>query len=115
MQNLIKRFQILKMIPKHILGVVLLLLLATSLFMINTMNSMQASFPIMATVRFEGDYRIGDGDVLCHDSPYYRINTNLVDCDYYTYLNIGKPSFYGEYMSQYSWAESTCSLLQFKK
>ena len=54
-------------------------------------------------------------DILCHDSPYYRINTELVECDYYTFLRIGKPKFYGEYMTQYSWAESTCALLQFKK
>jgi hypothetical protein len=27
---------------------------------------------------------------------------------------VGKPKFYGEYMTQYSWAESTCALLHFK-
>lgn len=52
--------------------------------------------------------------VLQHDTPYYRIDTNFVNCDYFSYLITGKPKFYGEYMSQYSWAESTCALLQFK-
>ena len=26
-----------------------------------------------------------------------------------------KPKFYGEYMTQYSWAEATCAMLQFLK
>ena len=54
-------------------------------------------------------------DVLQHDTPYYRIDTNLVRCDYISFLETGKPEFYGEYMSQYSWAEETCGMLQFKK
>ena len=54
-------------------------------------------------------------DVLQHDTPYYRINTNLVRCDYLSFLETGKPEFYGEYMTQYSWAEATCAMLQFKK
>lgn len=54
-------------------------------------------------------------DVLQHDTPYYRIDTNLIKCDYLSYLETGKPEFYGEYMSQYSWAEETCAMLQFKK
>ena len=53
--------------------------------------------------------------VLRHDSPYYRIDTNLVNCDYFNYLKTGKPKFYGEYMSQYSWAESTCAILLFSE
>ena len=53
-------------------------------------------------------------DVLQHDTPYYRIDTNLVRCDYISFLETGKPEFYGEYMSQYSWAEETCGMLQFK-
>jgi two-component SAPR family response regulator len=58
---------------------------------------------------------IGAEDVLCHETPYYRIDTNLVSCDYFQYLNVGKPKFHGEYMTQYSWAESTCAMLQFKE
>ena len=53
--------------------------------------------------------------VLQHDTPYYRINTNLVKCDYFSFLETGKPQFRGEYMSQYSWAEETCGFLQFEK
>ena len=54
-------------------------------------------------------------DVLQHDTPYYRIDTNLVKCDYLSYLETGKPQFHGEYMTQYSWAEATCAMLQFQK
>ena len=54
-------------------------------------------------------------EVLRHDSPYYRIDTNLVRCDYLSFLESGKPTFFGEYMTQYSWAEQTCARLQFKK
>ena len=54
-------------------------------------------------------------DVLQHDTPYYRIDTNLVRCDYFSFLETGKPKFHGEYMAQYSWAEETCAMLQFKK
>ena len=54
-------------------------------------------------------------DVLQHDTPYYRVDTNLVRCDYLSFLETGKPEFYGEYMTQYSWAEETCAMLQFKK
>ena len=58
---------------------------------------------------------IGAEDVLRHETPYYRIDTNMVICDYFRYLDVGKPKFHGEYMSQYSWAESTCAMLHFKK
>lgn len=54
-------------------------------------------------------------DVFKHDTPYYRIDTNLVKCDYLSYLETGKPEFHGEYMTQYSWAEETCAMLQFNK
>ena len=57
---------------------------------------------------------LGAEDVLRHDTPYYRIDTNLVKCDYLSFLETGKPQFHGEYMTQYSWAEETCALLQFK-
>lgn len=57
---------------------------------------------------------IGAEDVLRHETPYYRIDINLVRCDYFRYLDVGKPEFHGEYMTQYSWAESTCAMLQFK-
>ena len=53
-------------------------------------------------------------DVLRHDTPYYRVDTNLVKCDYLSFLETGNPKFHGEYMTQYSWAEETCAMLQFK-
>ena len=58
---------------------------------------------------------VGAEDVLCHETPYYRIDTDWIRCDYISYLDTGKPGFHGEYMTQYSWAESTCAMLQFKK
>ena len=58
---------------------------------------------------------IGAEDVLRHETPYYRVDTGLVSCDYLSFLDTGIPRFHGEYMTQYSWAESTCALLQFKK
>ena len=58
---------------------------------------------------------VGAESVLCHDTPYYRVDTNLLKCDYFSHLEMGKPEFYGEYMTQYSWAEETCAMLQFKK
>ena len=61
----------------------------------------------LKTIRAEG--------VLQHDTPYYRIDTNLVKCDYLSFLETGRPQFHGEYMTQYSWAEETCAMLQFKK
>lgn len=57
--------------------------------------------------------QIGAEQVLRHETPYYRIDTNLVKCDYFDFLETGKPDFYGEYMTQYSWAEETCARLQF--
>ncbi len=43
-----------------------------------------------------------------------RILTNEVTCDYYEYINGSEQataSFHGEYMSQYSWGESTCAAI----
>ena len=57
---------------------------------------------------------VGAESVLCHETPYYRVDTNLIACDYLNYLDNGKPEFYGEYMTQYSWAEDTCAMLSYK-
>ena len=54
---------------------------------------------------------VGAESVFRHEKPCYRIDTALVECDYYTYLETGKPEFLGEYMMQYSWAEDTCGML----
>jgi two-component SAPR family response regulator len=57
---------------------------------------------------------VGAEEVLQHETPYYRIDTNKIQCDYLSYLETGRPEFYGEYMMQYSWAEETGAALQFK-
>ena len=54
---------------------------------------------------------VGAENVLRHETPCYRVDTSLIQCDYITYLETGKPEFHGEYMMQYSWAEETCALL----
>lgn len=53
-------------------------------------------------------------DILQKNGYFYSIDTSKIICDYYEYLKGGKPQFYGEYMSQYSWAEETCALLERK-
>ena len=58
---------------------------------------------------------VGVDGVLCHETPCYRVDTALIKCDYFSYLENGKPEFRGEYMTQYSWAEETCAMLQFEK
>ena len=58
---------------------------------------------------------VGAEDVLRHETPYYRIDTTLIKCDYLSYLDSKTPEFLGEYMTQFSWAEETCAMLQFKK
>ena len=58
---------------------------------------------------------VGAENVLCHETPCYSIDTHLIKCDYFSYLETGKPEFYSEYMTQYSWAEETCAMLLFKK
>ena len=57
---------------------------------------------------------VGAENVLCHETPCYRVDTSLLKCDYISYLETGKPEFHGEYMTQYSWAEETCAMLLFK-
>ena len=57
---------------------------------------------------------VGADAVFCHETPCYRIDTSLIKCDYFSYLESGKPEFLGEYMSQFSWAEETCAMLQIK-
>ena len=58
---------------------------------------------------------IGAEAVFCHETPCYRIDTSLIKCDYTSYLETGKPEFHGEYMTQYSWAEDKCAMLQFEE
>ena len=57
---------------------------------------------------------VGAEEVFRHETPCYRIDTSLIKCDYISYLETGKPEFFGEYMAQFSWAEETCAMLQTK-
>ena len=54
----------------------------------------------------------GADGVLCQEGYQYRVDPARINCDYHSHLQYGTPEFFGEYMSQYSWAESTCGLLQ---
>ena len=56
---------------------------------------------------------VGAENVLRHETPCYRVDTSLIQCDYLSYLENGKPEFRGEYMMQYSWAEETLAALEF--
>lgn len=58
---------------------------------------------------------IGMEDVFERNNYLYSINPNKIQCDYFSYLQWGKPEFFGEYMHQYSWAEGTCGLLWQRK
>ena len=58
---------------------------------------------------------IGMEAVFVRNNYLYSINPEKIDCDYFSYLKTGKPEFFGEYMSQYSWAEGTCGLLWERK
>lgn len=56
---------------------------------------------------------LGFGDVLIKNANGYAVNTKLVDCDYYKYLNKEisiDDLLQKEYMIQYSWAEETNGL-----
>ena len=57
---------------------------------------------------------VGADAVFCHETPFYRVDTSLLKCDYFNYLETGKPEFLGEYMTQFSWAEETLANLQIK-
>ena len=54
---------------------------------------------------------VGAGGVLCYEQYQYRIDPAQINCDYHNYLQYGTPTFLGEYMTQYSWADATCGLL----
>ena len=57
---------------------------------------------------------VGADAVFCHETPFYRVDTSLIKCDYFSYLEMGNPKFLGEYMTQFSWADETCANLQFR-
>lgn len=54
---------------------------------------------------------VGARDVLQQNGYLYALDTKRIDCDYFSYLDTGRPEFHGEYMSQYDWAENTAGLL----
>lgn len=55
--------------------------------------------------------QINAEQILVKSGNSYAVDPKLIDCDYYSYLKTGKPHFYGEYMTQYSWAEASCAFL----
>lgn len=54
---------------------------------------------------------LGIENVLIHERNRIGIRIDRLDCDYYRYLNGARELFHGEYMSQYSFAESTLAML----
>lgn len=56
--------------------------------------------------------QLGLSDVLMRNGGNIGVNAELIDCDYYDYLNGQKTLFHGEYMSQYSFAEKTAGWLE---
>ena len=61
MSNLRNRLQIFKNLYLQVAGILLLILLAVLLLCFNNANSLHAIGATAAQVRFEGEYRIGDG------------------------------------------------------
>ena len=58
---------------------------------------------------------VGIEDVFERNNYLYSVDTEKIDCDYFNYLKNGRPEFFGEYMSQYTWAEKTCGFLWEKR
>ena len=62
--------------------------------------------------------KIGKEDLLIRKSGLLAINARQLSCDYYRLLD-GDPgainAYFGEYMSQYSWAEPTAGRLWFNR
>ncbi len=53
--------------------------------------------------------------ILCEHKRGRSLNADLVDCDYYQFLSgdsAAAAAFCGQYMSQYSWAETTLAALE---
>ena len=55
---------------------------------------------------------IGKEEILIRRGYFYSFDTTKFSCDYYEYLRTGKPEFFGEYMTQYTWAEETTAILE---
>ena len=90
--------------------------ICASLFPDDSDDSKNASYLRQLVMDLKNTLKsVGAENVLCHETPCYRIDTSLIKCDYVSYLETGKPEFRGEYMTQYSWAEDTCAMLEFNK
>ena len=61
MRDFKNRIQVLKKIPLQIAGIIVLFLAAAFLLWYNHTNSYQATRAFTIPIRFEGEYRIGDG------------------------------------------------------
>lgn len=57
---------------------------------------------------------LGIDNILIQQKGKIGLHIDLIDCDYFDYLNGSKDIFKGEYMSQYSFGEITQSFLQEK-
>lgn len=55
--------------------------------------------------------QLGLSEVLVRSGGDVGVNVEIIDCDYYDYLEGKKSFFHGEYMSQYSFAEGTMGWL----
>lgn len=58
---------------------------------------------------------LGCPDLFNKSRGYISINTDLIDCDYYSFMNGDSDAinaYSGEYMAQYSWAEFTVGYLE---
>ena len=90
--------------------------ICASLFPDDSDDSKNASYLRQLVLDLKNTLKsVGAENVLCHETPCYRIDTSLIKCDYVSFLETGKPEFRGEYMTQYSWAEDTCAMLEFNK
>lgn len=54
---------------------------------------------------------VGVDEIFVRNNYTYSVKPEMLECDYFSYLDSGRPEFFGEYMSQYSWAEETAGLL----
>lgn len=62
--------------------------------------------------------RVGADDIITKNRNEIYINKNLIDCDYYKFLDGDSKAIHeymGEYMINYSWAEETAGYLEDKK
>ena len=58
---------------------------------------------------------LGCPDLFNKSRGYISIKTNIIDCDYYSFMNGDSDAineYSGEYMAQYSWAEFTVGYLE---